>query len=790
MLKNFFKTAIRTLLRNKTYSFLNIFGLAVGIACTGLIFLWVEDELNYDSVNVKKDNLYQVLNNWPYPAHYSTFETTPGTLAPAIKAEIPGVTNAARCTYGLTSALFTVGSKELYAGGVFSDSTLFSMLTMPFTQGNASNAFTQLYSMVITEKTAMKLFGETANVVGKTVKIDNKLDYVITGVIKDFPQNATLQYEWIAPFEIAQKNNGSLRDWASNDIITLVELKSNVNVEKVNSQLEGLIRKRVMGSIASSMLFSMNDWHLRHDFENGRETGKGRIQYVRMFMLIAWIILFLACINFMNLATARSEKRAREVGVRKVLGSGKKTLIAQFIGEAMFMSLLAVMAAIFIIVLALPSFNMLTQKSLSFNLGSPIHVAMLLAITIVCGLVAGSYPSFYLSSFNPVSVLKGIRLKAGSAGLIRKGLVITQFTVSIVLIVSTIIIYQQIQYVKLRDAGYDKNGLLKVGLQGDMGKNFDVIKKHLIGTGIVDNAALTSYDLLNGGGNWDGFDWKGKTVNEKYSVTYRNVSPELLNTYGMQLLQGRDFSANPVADSVNVIINESLAQMLHGKSPIGEIIRAGGDRSFTVIGEVKNFVFSDMYGKPDPVIFFSQQHNEWQSYMYVRLKKNVDLEHAVAKVEATIKKDNPAYPVDYRFVDEEFNQAFLSEMLVSKLSRVFAALAIVISCLGLFGLAAYTAELRVKEIGIRKVLGAGVTGLAGLLSTEFIKLVIVSILLACPIAWYAMSSWLKNYAYRVSIQWWVFPAAGAAAIVIAVITISFQSIKVAMMNPVKAIKAE
>jgi len=415
---------------------------------------------------------------------------------------------------------------------------------------------------------------------------------------------------------------------------------------------------------------------------------------------------------------------------------------------------------------------------------------MLLAITIVCGLVAGSYPSFYLSSFNPVSVLKGIRLKAGSAGLIRKGLVITQFTVSIVLIVSTIIIYQQIQYVKLRDAGYDKNGLLKVGLQGDMGKNFDVIKKHLIGTGMVDNAALTSYDLLNGGGNWDGFDWKGKTVNEKYSVTYRNVSPELLNTYGMQLLQGRDFSANPVADSVNVIINESLAQMLHGKSPIGEIIRAGGDRSFTVIGEVKNFVFSDMYGKPDPVIFFSQQHNEFQSYMYVRLKKNVDLEQAVAKVEATIKKDNPAYPVDYRFVDEEFNQAFLSEMLVSKLSRVFAALAIVISCLGLFGLAAYTAELRVKEIGIRKVLGAGVTGLAGLLSTEFIKLVIVSILLACPIAWYAMSSWLKNYAYRVSIQWWVFPAAGAAAIVIAVITISFQSIKVAMMNPVKAIKAE
>jgi predicted permease len=789
MLKIFFKTTLRTLLHNKTYSFLNLFGLAVGIACTGLIFLWVEDEMHYDTVNVKKENLYQVLNNWPYPTHYSTYETTPGPLAPAIKAEIPGVANTARCTYGQTSALFTIGDKELYAGGAFADSSLFSMLTMPFTQGNAGTAFKQLYSLVITEKTAVKFFGEKANAVGKTVRMDNKQDYVITGVIKDFPRNTTLQYEWIAPFEIAQKNNGALSIWESNDIITLVELKNNASISRVNSQLEGLIRKRVPGSIASSMLFSMNDWHLRHDFENGRETGKGRIQYVRMFTLIAWIILFLACINFMNLATARSEKRAREVGVRKVLGSGRKTLVAQFIGEAMCMSALAVIAAIFIMLLALPAFNLLTQKSLSINLGNPIHLAALAAVIIICGLVAGSYPSFYLSSFNPALVLKGVKQRAGSAGLIRKGLVVTQFTVSIVLIISTVIIYQQIQHVKNRDAGCDKNGLMEVNLQGDMGKNFDAIKQHLLGTGVVDNAALTSYKLLYGGMNTDGFDWKGKTVNDKYSVSFRNVSPGLLNTYGMQLLQGRDFNPNAIADSSNVIINETLAQMLHTKNAIGDIIR-GGDRSFTVIGVVKNFVFSDMYRKPDPVILFSQWHNEWQSYMYVRLKKNVDLEQAVAKVEATIKKDNPAYPVDYRFVDEEFNQAFLSEMLVSTLSRVFATLAIIISCLGLFGLAAYTAERRTKEIGIRKVLGASVTGLAGLLSAGFIKLVIVSILLACPIAWWVMNAWLQSYAYRVNIQWWVFAAAGSAAIVIAILTVSFQSVKSAMMNPVKAIKAE
>ncbi len=789
MLKNFIVTTLRTLRRNKTYSFLNIFGLAVGIACTGLIFLWVEDEVNYDNVNVKKDRLYEVLNNWPWTGHYSTFENTPGPMAAAIQAEIPGIANTCRYTDGQSNVLFTIGDKQMYAGGVYADSTVFSMLTMPFEEGNAGSAFKQLHSMVITEQTAKKFFGKTKNVVGKTVKVDNNQEYAITGVIKDFPQNSTLQFEWIAPFDIILKQNGALNEWDNNDILTLVELKSKADVNRVNSQLAGFIKKRVPGTIVSSMLFSMNDWHLHWDFENGKQTGKGRIQYVQMFTLIAWIILFLACINFMNLATARSEKRAKEVGVRKVLGSGKKRLVVQFIGEAMIMSALAVVAAIFIISVALPAFNTLTQKDLSLNIGSPAHLTALIGITIVCGLVAGSYPSFYLSSFNPVFVLKGLKLKAGSAALIRKGLVVTQFTVSIVLIISTIIIYQQIQHVKTRDAGYNKNGLMEVRLQGDMGKNFNTIKLHLLSTGIVENAALTDFNLLYGGMNTDGFTWKGKNENEKFIVSFRRITPELPATYGIQLLQGRGFTANPVADSANVIINESFAQIINSPNIIGEIIHRGDD-VFRVVGMVKNFVYNDMYGKPEPLAFFSQAHNERERFMYVRLKKNIDIEQAVAKVEAVIKKDNPAYPVDYSFVDEQFNQFFLSEMLVSKLSRVFAALAIIISCLGLFGLAAFTAERRTKEIGIRKVLGASVAGVAGLLSTEFIKLVTVSLLLAFPLAWYAMNAWLQNYTYRITISWWVFAAAGAAAMFIAIATISYQAIKAALMNPVKAIKAE
>jgi len=789
MLKSFFKTTMRTLLKNKTYSFLNIFGLAIGIACTGLIFLWVESEMGYDNVNVKKDNLYMVLNNWPFAEHFSTYESTPGPLAPAIKAEIPGIVNTCRYTDGQNNQLFKIGDKAMYAGGVYADSSVFSMLTLPFVQGNAGNAFKQLYSLVITEKTAIKFFGNTKNVVGKTVKVDNKQDYVVTGVVKDFPENATLHFEWIAPYQIYFNENQWLTNWGGNSLLTLVELNTNTSVASVNEKLHDFIKKRNPGTIVSSMLFSMNDWHLRWDFENGKQTGKGRIQFVHMFTLIAWIILFLACINFMNLATARSEKRAKEVGVRKVLGSGKQRLIVQFIGEALFMSLLSVIVAVIIMSLVLPAFNMLSQKQLSLNLANPVHITSLLTITVVCGLVAGSYPSLYLSSFNPVSVLKGLKLKNSGAGLIRKGLVVLQFTVSIVLIISTIIIFQQIQHVKNRELGYNKNNLMEISLQGDMGKNFNSIKQDLLNTGIVENAALTDHPTIYGGNNTDSYTWKGKDPTTKVIISNRSVSPEYISTSGMKIIAGRDFNSDPNTDSTNIIITESLARIMHTKNAVGEIIHQDSS-NFRIVGVVKDFVYGDMYGKPDPLIFFPQSHYEYESIMYVRTKTQTSPELAIAKIEAVIKKDNPAYPFDYKFVDAQFDQMFLSEMLVSKLSRVFAALAIVISCLGLFGLAAYTAERRTKEIGIRKVLGASITGLAGLLSTEFIKLVIVSILLACPISWYAMTAWLQNYAYHTNIDWWVFVAAGAVAMLIAVVTISFQAVKAALMNPVKAIKAE
>ena len=445
MIKNYLVINFRNLWKNKGYSFLNIFGLAIGIACAALIFLWVEDEVNYDSVNVKKDRLYAVRVNENYNAGITTHWSTPGLLGPAIKADIPGLANVCRTSEGGMNLLFTIGDKPMYASGTFADPSVFSLFTLPFIQGNAANAFKQLYSLVITEKTAKKFFGNETNIIGKTVRVDNKQDYVITGIVKDIPQNSSLQFEWIAPFQKFFDENDYLHKWENLSVTTYVEVEPKANIAAINNQLQNYIQKHVSNSISHLFLFSMNNWHLYNEFENGKMTGGGAIEYVHLFSFIAWVILVIACINFMNLATARSEKRAREVGVRKVLGAGKKSLVFQFLSEALMMSFVATVLAVIIVSIVLPLFSALVQKQLTLNLSHPLHISSLLTITLVCGFIAGSYPSLYLSSFNPVFVLKGIKMKAGSASIIRKGLVVLQFTVSIILIVGTIIIYQQIQ---------------------------------------------------------------------------------------------------------------------------------------------------------------------------------------------------------------------------------------------------------------------------------------------------------------------------------------------------------
>jgi len=526
MYKNFLKTTIRNLWKNKTYSFLNIFGLAIGIACAGLIFLWVENEVNFDNFHEKKDMLYFILVNQKLDAGISTHGSTPGPMAPELKKEIPGIANTCRASEDQTSLLFSIGDKSMYASGRYAEPSLFDMFTLPFVQGNAASAFKELYSIVITEKTATKFFGDDKNVIGKKVRVDNKQDYIVTGVLKDLPVNSSLQFEWVVPFEVWYKQSTPwAQQWGNNCLSTYIELQPNANIDNINKRLYNFVQQREPKSIGHVFLFAMKDWHLRGDFKEGKQSGGGQITYVRMFSIIAWIILFIACINFMNLATARSEKRAREVGVRKVLGAGKQSLIFQFIGEAILMAAIATFIAVLIVLAVLPLFNLLVKQQLLLNIGNPVHVIFLLIVTLICGLVAGSYPSLYLSSFKPVFVLKGIKLKAGSAAVIRKGLVVVQFSVSIILIICTIIIYQQIQHVKSRNLGFNKDNLLEMSMQGDMAKHYQTIKNELLGTGIVERVALSDHTTIYGGNNTDGLTWEGKPPGGKVLISGRYVTP-------------------------------------------------------------------------------------------------------------------------------------------------------------------------------------------------------------------------------------------------------------------------
>jgi putative ABC transport system permease protein len=780
----------RSLVKNRVYSFLNIGGLAIGIACASLIFLWVEDEVSFDSVNTKKDRLYFVMENQQYDTFVFTEGSTPGLMAPAMKAELPGVANTCRLSEGGTSLLFSQGDKSVFSSGQYADREIFSMFTLPFVQGNAASAFDQLHSIVITQKTAKKFFGNDQNVLGKSIRVDNKQDYVVTGVLKDLALNSSLQFEWLMPYKIYYDQSPWLKSWGNQSTSTYVELRPGVDPQTINKQLYGYIQKREPKALGHAFLFAMNDWHLYNDFKNGKETGGGQIVYVHLFTIIAWFILFIACINFMNLATARSEKRAREVGVRKVLGAVKKLLVAQFIGEAIIMAAISAIFAIMIVALVLPAFNMLVQKQLTLGLANPTHVLMLLALTLISGLLAGSYPSLYLSSFSPVTVLKGVKLKDSGAALIRRGLVVLQFSVSIVLIISTVIVYQQIQHIKSRPLGFNKNNMVEMDMQGDMGKNYTAIKQDLLNTGLISDVALGDHELIYGGNNTDGLTWEGKPPGSKILISQRYVTPEFMQTAGLKIIDGRNLTLSDTARPIRMVITETLAKMLSKGSAIGKTLHFEGDTTKAiVVGVVNDYVYGNMYGKPDPVMFFSTTPNHTTT-MYARFKPQNNIEGVLTAMQGVMKKDNPAYPFDYRFTDTMFDNMFLTEGLVSKLSRVFASLAILISCLGLFGLAAYTAERRTKEIGIRKVLGASVSGLAGLLSKEFLQLVIISCLIAFPLAWWRMSLWLDTYEYRININLWVFVAAGMVALIIALLTVSYQSIKAALANPVKSLRSE
>ncbi|MEP7145041.1 MAG: ABC transporter permease [Ferruginibacter sp.] len=801
MFNIFFKTTIRNLWKNKTYNFLNIFGLAIGIACASLIFLWVEDELTFNHIFEKRDNLYRVMENHNNDAgKVSTSGVTRAPVAASIKKEIPGIKNTVRFSWEMNQ-LFVLGDKSINENGVYVDSTILSMLNIRFIHGDITGALNQMNSVVISETMSKKFFGNI-DPVGKFLQANSHYPFavdgafIVTGVFKDLPKNSTYQVHWLSPFEIFSNKNVATKTWADNSYETLVELEPSVNPASVNKKLENYLSTKMKGSSIQCFLFSMNDWHLYDHFTDGKQDG-GNIKYVKLFSLIAAMILLIACINFMNLATARSEQRAKEVGVRKVLGSNRNKLIRQFIGESLIMSFLAVVMAVSILYLVIPSYNLLVQKDLSGNIFQPHYLGGLIAIGLISGLIAGSYPAFYLSSFHPIIVLKGLKIKSSiGAILMRKGLVIAQFTTSIVLIICTTIIYQQVQYVKHRDLGFKKDNLVWTRVQGKLKDHFSTIRDELIKSGVVKNAALAPDQPLHVGMSSEKYSWQGKASDNRTLIDENDVTTEYVPTMQMKLISGRNFYSTPRVDENSVIINESMAKVMGTAGRIGSVIHDGQWEEFdwgksvnlTVVGIVKDFVYNDMYKSGMPSIL--RCINLAPGAMLMSLTAGIDTRTALAKIENIIKVNNPGFPFEYFFLDDEFNKMFSTETLIEKLAGVFAVLAIFISCLGLFGLAAYTAQRRTKEIGIRKVLGASTPEMAGLLSKDFLKLVIISCVVAFPIALWAMNNWLQEYQYRTTIQWWVFPCAGLTALLIALVTVSYQAIKAAIANPVKSLRTE
>ncbi len=796
MLKNYLKIAWRNIVNNKVYSAINILGLAAGMAVALLIALWVVNEYSYDKFFPNYQQLYQVELNFTSQhdgEHTQVALAVP--LADVLRKEVPGIKHVAETDWvGMQWHDLLVGEKKLYIPGGAVHPDFIKMFQYPFIKGNARAALSETYSIVLTESTAKSLFGN-ADPMDKYVRYDNSQNLKVTGIIKDIPKNASLQFGYITPFSFKEQTESWMKNarttWTNNSFNAYVELEPGVTYAEVAPKIRNLVYKKspqMRHAKPVVVLHALKNWHLYSDFKNGKEAG-GFIDYVRMFSIIGILVLVIACINFMNLSTARSEKRAREVGVRKAIGSQRKDLIFQFLTESILITFIAFLFSILFVQLVLPSFNTLIGNSISIPYENPVFWTIMILYVLITGLMAGSRPAFYLSSFNPVKVLKGAIQIGKGAALPRKILVVLQFSCSIALIISTVIVYQQIQYAKDRPTGYSADRLMMTDMSGDLNTHYDALKNDLLASGIIESVTAASSPVTNIYSHMSLDKWPGKNAGDE-SVNIAAIwgSDTYFKTLGMTLKEGHGFSSSWVADSLDVILNEAAVKRIGLKNPINQLITWNGSNvPVRVIGVVKDALMESPFTPVEPAIF---SHGRMGGTIMYRLKTNVSTHEAITKLTKIFDTYNPAYPYIYQFVDDEYNRKFNLELLVGKLAGVFAGLAILISCLGLFGLAAYVAEQRTKEIGIRKVLGASIAQVWVLLSGDFILLVMISCVIASPVALYFSLDWLQKYDYRITIGPGVFILSAVMALIITLVTISFQAIKAALTNPVKSLRSE
>jgi putative ABC transport system permease protein len=789
MFKNYLTVAIRNLWKNKTFSGINLLGLALGMGCSLLILLWVEDERSIDAFHANKTRLFTIYERQYYDGKTEAGYMTPGVLADELKRVMPEVQYA--CGYAWNNkSTFSVGDKIMKQEGNYAGTDFFKMFSYKLLNGTLQSALATPASMAISRKMAQDFFGSPQAAMGKTIRYENRKDFTVTAVFENLPESASQKFDFLINWKAWLDGNEWAKDWGNNGPYTFIMLRPDADPAKVNAKiarfLDSYNKDQSKSFYIRLGMQRYDQMYLHGHFKDGKITG-GRIEYVRLFSIVAIFIVLIACINFMNLTTARSVKRAREIGVRKVVGAARPALIRQFIGEAVLLSFIALLISLLLVSLLLPLFNDITAKKISLPYSSYTFWLSLVMLALITGIISGSYPALFLSSFKPVVVLKGMfRFSAGAAWF-RKGMVVFQFALSILLIIGTIIISQQVQYVQNTNLGYDRENFVYIPLEGDLPKKYAVFKERamrLPGIQLVTRLTESPTQIDNGTG---GVDWDGKDPNVRPMFSEAAVGYDFVKTLKLKLIDGRDFSKDFVTDTVGYLVNEAALKKIGYKDPVGKRLTFWSKKG-TIIGVLKDFHINSLHTPINPLI--------------LRFGENVVYGNALIRTEAgktqlaldglkkLCKELNPAFPFTYQFSDEEYQKLYRSEEVIRRLSRYFAFLGIFISCLGLLGLAMFTAEQKTKEFGIRKVLGAPVLSLFTLLSKDFLLLVTIAFVIASPLAWWAMDNWLQNFVYRTPINVWVFLFAGIMALLIALFTVSFQAIKVAIANPVTALRSE
>lgn len=781
MFQNYFKISWRNIVRDKVSSFINIGGLAVGLAITIMLLLWIRDALSYDKFHAQLPQIHQMMFHHQIGGDISTTKSVAGPLAAVLREDVPDLRYVARASYS-NQQMIQAGENSFYEKGFYAEPDLFRMLSFQAIEGNAVTALQDPGSVVITERTAKKLFG-TGNALGKILRHNNVRDLKVGAVIRDIPQNSTFRFDIVLPFKLYEQENSEwINKWDNNSIQTWVALTPSSDVTFVNNKIQEAVKRHTDVGRATFFAYPLADLHLYGSFRNGQASG-GLIDGVKVMIIIGVFILLIACVNFMNLATAHSERRAREVGVRKALGAPRKVIIMQFLAEALSMTLLALLLGLLLARIMLPFVNRFPDVHFSFDVFNWPILGALTGLTIITGLIAGSYPAFFLSSFKPVKVLKGMVTNSKGGSLLRKGLVTFQFVISIFLIISIIVIFQQQQHIQNRPMGYDKENLIIIPARGDMSGKFKLFKSEVQQIPGVQSISAGSNNMIRFGGTTDGINWPGKTDDQNFPVTLTWVDYDWTKTAGLKMAAGRDFDPAFGADTSACLLNETAVKRMGLKEPVIGTRLEGK----TVIGVVEDFVYNQPSSNPRPMLIYLGSGG---SYFFIRLTNDNNWRKTLDLIEKAAKRSNPNYPFELQFMKDEYDKEYRGLRAGAQLTFALGILAIFISCLGLLGLSIFLAQKRTKEIGIRKVFGAGITRIWFSLSKDFIKPVLLAFALAAPLAAFVMQQLLMDAEYRIELSWWMFALSGLLAIFIALITVSFQGVKAAMTNPVKSLRME